>query len=248
MMAVRVILAIILITSLPGLLLSAEQCQNVEEGKGIGGEIPTDASGLRIQTDRADVLYTIYKGLDVPAQGLVAAGTSQEIDVGDYQGFRFFLLAFGDTTICWGFIVFGTVTWTDPNTKGQLQIEVRITPQADGLWKWEYIVTNLSYNPHGGNGFSSFQIFFADSVNELSGQFGPEGWKMNASVLGPKRPEGASWDKVSGNGAMPGERVTFGFFTAPRESETFFGIAHTWIGDREDFIFKGDLLVPGKRK
>jgi hypothetical protein len=139
-------------------------------------------------------------------------------------------------------------TWNDPNTGGRLQIEVRITPQADGRLKWEYLVTNLSYNPPGGNGFSGFQVFFADSVGELSGQFGPEGWGMNSSVLGPKPPEGATWDKVSGRGVMPGAQVTFGFFTAPREPATSFGMAHTWVGGTEDYMFTGELLVPGNRK
>jgi len=135
-----------------------------------------------------------------------------------------------------------TFTWTDPSTKGKLKIEVRVTPQADGRYKWEYLVTNLSYNPHGGNGFSSFSFQFADYVDELSGQFGPEGWEMNYY------PDGVAWDKISGLGAMPGEQVAFGFFTEPRELVKSRGMASTWVGDRRGFFFGGDLLVPGKRK
>ena len=139
-----------------------------------------------------------------------------------------------------------TFTWTDPNTGGELQIEVSITPQADGRRKWEYLVTNLSYNPHGGNGFSSFNIYFANEIDELSDQFGPEGWELNSCGLGP--PNGAAWDKISGPGAMSGEQVTFGFFTAPREPATSRGMAHTWVEGRPGVYFGGDLLVPGKRK
>jgi hypothetical protein len=138
-------------------------------------------------------------------------------------------------------------TWTDPDTKGQIKIEVRVTAQAADRYKWEYIVTNLSYNPRGGNGFSGFNIVFAQPVEELSGQFGPSGWKMNC--CGRRPPGGAEWDKPSGPGVMPGQSVTFGFFTKPREAiivKTSW--AHTWVGGRQAFIFTGDLLVPGRLK
>lgn len=140
-----------------------------------------------------------------------------------------------------------TFTWTDPNTKGQLKIEVRVTAQADGRWKWEYIVTNLSYNPPGGNGFSGFNIVFASPVEELSGQFGPSGWEMNC--CGRRPPGGAEWDKPSGTGVMPGQSATFGFFTKPREAVVNKNSwAHTWIRGSQHFIFYGDLLVPGRLK
>lgn len=140
-----------------------------------------------------------------------------------------------------------TFTWTDPATKGQLKIEVRVTAQSDGRFKWEYIVTNLSYSPSGGNGFSGFNIVFAEPVEELSGQFGPSGWEMNC--CGRMPPEGAEWDKPSGSGVMPGQSATFGFFTKPREGAITKGSwAHTWVRGSQDFIFHGDLLVPGRLK
>ncbi len=140
-----------------------------------------------------------------------------------------------------------TFTWTDPDTKGQLKIEVRVTAQSDSRFKWEYSVTNLSYNPQGGNGFSGFNIVFAEPVEELSGQFGPSGWEMNC--CGRRPPGGAEWDKPSGSGVMPGQSATFGFFTKPREAVVGGSSwAHTWIRGGQAFIFRGDLLVPGRLK
>lgn len=146
-----------------------------------------------------------------------------------------------------------TFTWTEPETKGQIRIEVRVTAQADRRWKWEYIVTNLSYNPPGGNGFSGFNIAFASPVEELSGQFGPSGWVMNCCGRNP--PLGAEWDKPDGSGVMPGGSATFGFFTEPREAVVVKGTqpfetswAHTWVSGSQAFIFTGDLLVPGRLK
>jgi hypothetical protein len=144
-------------------------------------------------------------------------------------------------------------TWTDPATKGQLKIEVQVTAQSDGRLKWEYIVTNLSYDPPNGNGFSGFNVVFAEPVDELSGQFGPPGWEMNC--CGRRPPKGAEWDKPSGTGVKPGGQVVFGFFTRLREARLVQGVepfttswAHTWVRGGQAFLFTGDLLVPGKLK
>jgi hypothetical protein len=150
-------------------------------------------------------------------------------------------------------ITSGSFSWTEPSTKGQVNIDLRVLLQSDGQFRWEYIVKNRSYNPPGGNGFSGFNIVFASPVEELQveRQFGPSDWVMNCCGIRP--PQGAEWDKPRGPGVMPGQSATFGFLTQPREFTFVKGTrpfetswAHTH-SERGLFIFTGDLVVPSKK-
>lgn len=141
-----------------------------------------------------------------------------------------------------------TFTWQDPSSGGQLEIEVNVFQQATGQYRWEYTIRNVDYDPPGGNGLSGFQVLFASQVEEFAGQFGPPGWSMNCCGAPP--PWGAEWDisDLEGEGIRPGSEATFGFITDPRaivlRGDSW---AHTWISGVQQYIFSGDLLVPGSR-
>jgi hypothetical protein len=145
-------------------------------------------------------------------------------------------------------------TWTDPVSGGQANITQNVYEgveivEPDGTvvfvphdMTWEYVVTNLSYDPEPGitNGFSGFQLLFPGPVPELYNQQSPAvggPWQQNA-FSGQFPPFGVEWDAaLPGAGIMPGQTGTFSFSTFERmdvivEAEGVgqgpAGWAHTW--------------------
>jgi len=107
-------------------------------------------------------------------------------------------------------------------------------------YKWEYTVTNNSFAPVGGNGFSGFEL-------ALPGGFPPDlgnvmdpgpGWVHNCCSG-----EAEEWDKITGPGILVGQTGVFSFTTLPRTITNSTGWFHSWNGVQIDVTFYTD--TPG---
>ncbi len=140
--------------------------------------------------------------------------------------------------------------WTDPDSGGEIEVTEEVFDHFDldtSLYTWRYTIFNFSYDPIplSTTGLSGFQLVFPAAVPEFANQFGPAGWVMNAfSGIAP--PFGAEWDIDDAMGIPIGGSDVFGFTTFPREDVVFAGSwMHTWQFGSQDFIFTGDISVPG---
>jgi hypothetical protein len=110
-------------------------------------------------------------------------------------------------------------------------------------YQWVYDVTNNSYDPPGGNGFSGFETALPIPVPDLGDVAAP-------GAIPPWIIDGFSgarveWDlhKADGLGVMPGATGTFSFTSLPRLITNSTGWFHTWTalpvppgGETQSFI------------
>jgi len=156
-------------------------------------------------------------------------------------------------------------TWTDPSTGGQ----VIVTPKIGSLnTSWDYTITNISYNPPGGNGLSGFTINLpgpetlpgSSGIPVVFGVTSPAGWETNCCA--GSQAGSIEWDNMTGQGLLPGQSAEFSFRTFPRtvleldlgqpggflaEPGTW---AHTWDQTTFDpaYVFEGTNFTPGNVK
>jgi hypothetical protein len=149
-----------------------------------------------------------------------------------------------------------TFNWTDTASGGSVQIQVQVLDNLAGnfsKYAWNYMVTNLSYNPTPGttNGLSGFTLLFPFAIPELADQFAPSGWILNCCGIAP--PGGVGWDlpNSSGSGIPVGGSALFGFSTMPRPVKQEPGIApfitsfaYSYNSDLPVNLFTGPLAVP----
>jgi len=97
-----------------------------------------------------------------------------------------------------------------------------------GQYKWQYTVTNNSYDPSPGtsNGFSGFETALPAAVPDLGNLTAPgPGWVFNCCSGEP-----VEYDKMNsaGLGIMPGQSGVFSFTSLAREITQSTGWFHTW--------------------
>jgi len=134
----------------------------------------------------------------------------------------------------------GTHTYDFLPGDGALTIQVDVYNNFFGdfnKYRWEYTVTNNSYDPTPGstNGFSGFELALPASVPDLQDIYFPSGepWEVNSYSGQP-----VEWDLKNslGQGVMPGETGVFGFSSLPRLVTNSTGYYHTWQSDVQAFI------------
>jgi hypothetical protein len=105
-----------------------------------------------------------------------------------------------------------------------IDIEAAVFDQG-ATYLWQYTVTNHSFAPAGGNGFSGFEL-------ALPGGFPPDignvtdpgpGWVHNCCSGEPEE-----WDKSVGPGILVGQTGVFSFTTLPRSIMNSTGWFHSW--------------------
>jgi hypothetical protein len=125
------------------------------------------------------------------------------------------------------------------------------------MYKWEYEVTNLSFNPTG-SGLSAFAVEPAVDVPEKNNFFSPDNlWQFNNFQWNsPEKRVVWIRNPLQGPGLLPGETGEFGFVTLPRKVVVLPGIPNPVLSGTGNHGFSffdglsvccrifGDLAVP----
>lgn len=99
-------------------------------------------------------------------------------------------------------------------------------------YHWVYRVTNFTYNPAPGNGFSGFELALPAFVPDIADISAPDGippWVVNCCSGLP-----VEWDLrytdglPVGGGTLPGQTEVFSFTTLPRLITLSTGWFHSW--------------------
>ncbi|MEW6189346.1 MAG: hypothetical protein AB1466_04450 [Actinomycetota bacterium] len=137
------------------------------------------------------------------------------------------------------------------------QTQARTFPAGQKLF--EYEVTNIKYNPPGGNGLSGFNIRLRNGVTnaDVLSMIGPPGWSCYNGT-GPAGSGNVEWDiRASvGTGLMPGQTGIFGFtvpatpqFRPTLYPDDFGNWMHSWnVNDVQFALFFGPISGPKKVK
>ena len=155
---------------------------------------------------------------------------------------------------------YGPFTWTSATRPGQIEVSLRVisgNPQLPGLYVWEYVVHNTSFDP-GGVGINGFSVEPAVDVPEKTNFVSPSNsWKTdNFQWNSPAHR--VTWIKDPvGVGVLPGETATFSFTTLPRKPQILPGLPnpvppgignHGFSVDPTSRVvccrIAGDLVVP----
>ena len=125
-----------------------------------------------------------------------------------------------------------------------VDILVQVFSTTGGTYLWQYTVTNNSYDPANGNGFSGFELALPvsppppDLVNITDPAIGT--WEHDCCSGLP-----VEWDAPDGPGIGVGQSGVFSFETAPRSIVNSTGWFHTWsFGTQTDITNYTD--TPGE--
>jgi hypothetical protein len=145
-----------------------------------------------------------------------------------------------------------THTYNDLNGGvGSVQIAVDVDASG-GLYLWQYTVTNISFNPAGGNGFSGFELGLPFFVPDIANITSPNAsWDNNCCSGQPVEwdipdsfPNAANNPSV-GPGILVGQTGVFSFTTLPRNITNSTGWFHTWVGGTQNST-SNFSLTPGE--